>query len=99
MREVYEAEQEKPVWSGPCFGGPLDGQEGASRYPSGFLLVDRQANKVWIYDWSGSDSRFYVRDAEGAELISDRHAVKNRFRAAEESEYDIRAAEWLGGDE
>lgn len=93
MYEEYQAETDKPGWSGICVGGPLDSQEGASRYPSGFLLVDRPANRVWIYDWSESNAMFFVREAEGSELISDPDAPKNRFRAAEESEFDIRAAE------
>lgn len=91
MEEVYSADEDKPVWSGPCVGGPMNNQEGASRFPSGFLLVDRPNNKVWIYDWVPSLSQFLVRAETGAELVNDPEAPKNRVRAAEEAEFDIRA--------
>lgn len=91
MEEVNEADTEKTVWSGTCVGGPLNTKEGASRFPSGFLLVDRPNNRVWIYDWVHTMESFLVRDAEGSELVSDPDAPKNRFRAAEEAEFDIRA--------
>lgn len=87
---------DKHVWSGVCIGGPMNSQEGASRYPSGFLLVDRNINRVWIYDWSEAENCFYVRIADGEELVNDPDAPKNRFRAAEESEFDIRAIDTTG---
>lgn len=91
MIDHSEVESEKVVYSGPCVGGPMNNREGASRYPSGFLLVDRPRDKVWIYDWVHTMESFLVRDADGVDLISDPDAPKNRFRAAEESEFDIRA--------
>lgn len=81
------------LWTGQCLGGPMNGQVGESRFPKGFLLVDRPANRVWIYDFVAGDDVFQVRDESGTELISDPDAERNRFRAAEESKYDIRAAE------
>lgn len=35
---------------GVCTGGPLDGQTWESRFPDGFLLVDRPTQRVLIYD-------------------------------------------------
>lgn len=32
-------------------GGPLDGKKIESRYPKGFLLVDKPQQKVWIYHY------------------------------------------------
>lgn len=84
-------EEEKVVFNGQCVGGPMNARDGASRFPRGFLLVDRPNNRVWIYDWVGTMRQFLVRTEEGAELISDPDADKNRFRAAEEAEFDIRA--------
>jgi len=33
-----------------CEGGPLDGQEIDSRYPMGFLLVDKPNGQCWLYE-------------------------------------------------
>lgn len=83
--------EEKPIWNGPCHGGPMNHEDGVSRFPRGFLLVDRVHNRVWIYDWM--DDGFYVRLENGSVLINDPEAPKNRWRAAEEAEFDIRAWE------
>lgn len=90
------------MWSGPCLGGPLDTREGISRFPQGFLLVDREASRVWIYDLIGfSESptgrAFQVRMQAGELLISDPGAPKNRYRAADEAEFDIRTVDWMPG--
>lgn len=37
-------------------GGPLDGQVIESRYPKGFLLVDKPEQKVWIYHYIAEDA-------------------------------------------
>ena len=89
--------EEPRLWSGPCWGGPLDTQEMVSRYPMGFLLVDRPAGRCWLYDWK--DPGFLVRVADGYPLENDPDAPKNRFRAADEAEYDVVAAPWIGGDD
>lgn len=86
------------MWSGPCLGGPMDAQDGVSRYRSGFLLVDRPGCRVWIYDYvpygeSPTGGAFQVRIQDGEVLIEDWEAPKNRWRAAEEREFDIRALE------
>jgi len=80
MKELLEA---------VCRGGPLDGKVEQSRCPKGFLLVDKPNNRAWIYDYTGGE--FVSR--EPAELISDPTATHNRFRAAEERSYDVRAYE------
>lgn len=82
---------------GVCRGGPLDGKTAVSRFPKGFLLVDKPNNRAWIYEWGfPGEGEFAVRDADGMELISDGSAPMNRFRAAEERSYDVLA---LGGGE
>lgn len=88
-------EPEHQVWTGPCIGGPMDTMEGYSRYPKGFLLVNRPLGRVWLYDWIDADGTFLVREAEGAEMIDDPAADKNRYRAAEEPEFDVIAAPWI----
>jgi hypothetical protein len=77
----------------------MNTREGVSRYPQGFLLVDRESDLVWIYDriplgLSPTGYAFQVRMADGEQLISNTSAPKNRFRAADEREFDIRAAWW-----
>lgn len=84
-------------YTGPCYGGPLDGKEMTSRFPKGFLLVDKQANECWLYDWFGSASAFKVRQEEPMECKTE--GDKNRYRAAEESEFDVIAAPWVGASD
>lgn len=45
---------ERPTYTGLCHGGPLDGKTMISRFPAGFLLVDKPGGLVWIYDTIGS---------------------------------------------
>lgn len=97
-----DTQLEEAMWSGPCIGGPLDTQEGASRFPSGFLLVHRPGDRVWIYERvetpeTPTGYSFLVRVAEGQELVEDPDAPENRFRAAEEAHYDVKAADWIIG--
>jgi hypothetical protein len=80
------------MYKGMCLGGPLDGQEARSRFPKGFLLVDKPANECWIYEWEGGV--FTVRDSEP--MVVQTIGDKNRYRAAEESNYDVLAAPWVG---
>lgn len=73
-------------YEGVCFGGPMNGRDIVCRFPKGFLLVDKPNNKCWIYEWDGK-ALFLVRNEEPMELFSE--GPKNRFRAAEESNYDV----------
>ena len=80
-----------PLFVGTCHGGPWDGVAGESRYPKGFLLAHRPHGQVWIYD-RRDDGDFYARSAV-PEVLRDQGDV-NRFRAADEANYDIRVVEW-----
>lgn len=80
----------------PCVGGPLDGQNAISRFPKGFLLADRVTTRCWIYEWDDERDAFVVRD-ERPDVLYD-HGPRNRFRAAEEFNYDVLAAPWIGGE-
>lgn len=79
------------MYQGRCVGGPLDGQPARSRYPKGFLLVDRPAGQCWIYEWTGT--RFEVRDERPMPVHTE--GPVNRYRAAEEPNYDVLAAPWV----
>lgn len=70
----------------------MDGKTAMSRYPKGFLLVDKPAGWCWIYEWVGG--RFVVRTAAGEPVLTE--GVKNRYRAAAEPNYDVVAAPWVG---
>lgn len=99
---MTEESEDRPMWTGPCIGGPMNHHDGVSRYPAGFLLVDRATGRVWIYDCieePSGECHFLVRETDGRELIDDPAAPKNRFRAAEEAEFDIRAAESATSDD
>ena len=93
MQPESGLDETKQIWNAPCVGGPMDGQDGVSRFPKGFLVVDRVAGKCWLYDYDGTS--FVVREADGMDLIEDENAENNRYRAAEESEYDVIAAPWI----
>ena len=82
------------LFTGRCLGGPLDGEEGQSRFPRGFVLIDKPAGQVWIYDWSEpewGDGVFRVRDPHPMAVLTEA-----RRRAAEGIRYDVRAAPWVG---
>lgn len=83
---------ERVSFEGICFGGPLHGQTWISRFPKGFLLIDRPADKVWFYEWNQTGLRFDVRSEEPEKISTE--GLMNRFRAAEESNYDVIAAPW-----
>jgi hypothetical protein len=71
------------MYTGTARGGPWDGRQAQSRYPRGFLLVDRDKRRVWLYDRQDDDT-FQVRDDAGTELDD-----AGRWRAAEEPDYDL----------
>lgn len=83
------------MYEGICHGGPLNGRTIIVRRPKGFLLVDRPADQCWIYEWR--DDRFEVRDEQPAPVYVE--GPVNRYRAAEEGNYDVVAAPWAGGSQ
>lgn len=80
--------------TGIAHDGPLDGAQLTSRRPLGVLLVDKPARECWLYDWR--DGAFYARTTKPMPLLDS--GADDRFRAAEEGEYDVLAAPWVGGD-
>ena len=90
-------DEDRKIYEGVCHGGPLNGQEMVSRFPKGFLLVDKPASTCWIYEWDEETSSFQVRSEEPMEVFTE--GDKNRYRAAEESNYDVIAAPWVGGQD
>lgn len=90
---------------GPAVGGPLDGATMTSRRPAGVLLVDRPARLCWLYDWRPHfagpvdvPGAFYNRLEAPMPLVDDPNAPDNRERAAEEGQWDVQAAPWVGAE-
>jgi hypothetical protein len=67
-----------------CVGGPLDGREAASRFPKGFLLVDKSNGQCWLYD--ADADKWVLRD--GYPQVWD---PQRSYSAADGSDYDVRA--------
>lgn len=83
-----------PVYySGDCYGGPYDMLRVTSRYPRGFLLVDKPDRICWIYDYA--DGRFTCRDPQGAgdrrEPLAWPLDDVRRWQAADSDSWDVRA--------
>ncbi|HEX8348108.1 MAG TPA: hypothetical protein VF657_25765 [Actinoplanes sp.] len=97
ITEPVDAGEDAGPWEGPARGGPLDGTTQTSRYPRGLLAADRPAGLGWLYDWTGRE--FVARNAGvPVPLIEDPGAPDNRYRAAEEGDFDVIAVPDAGDD-
>lgn len=82
------------LYEGLCVGGPLDGVNGQSRFPRGFVYADAIDGRVWVYDFRdgpdassaklGNRPRFIARE-------EDQLDVGKLTKAAQGSTYDVRA--------
>lgn len=84
-----------------CIGGPMHNMQFTSRFPKGFLVVNRPAGQVALYDYVENSDTFVVRvdlEAHDWRLPERVGADKNRYRAALEPNYDVIAydAERMG---
>jgi hypothetical protein len=85
--EVDDDEPDPPVFTGMCVGGPYNDRTITSRFPGGFVLVDRVRNRAWVYVAGKSPDGvavFVCRDPAGAVLDE-----AGRWRAAESADYDV----------
>jgi hypothetical protein len=85
--ELGDRGDEPQAYTGLCTGGPWNGRHITVRFPRGFLLIDMPGRRCWIYE-RGSDG-FTCRSDEPQPLHDD--GPDNRWRAAEEPDWDIRA--------
>jgi hypothetical protein len=72
-----------------CVGGVLDGQEATSRFPKGFLAVDKPAGQCWLYDIAADSSGWILR--EGYPQPWDR---QKSWLAAEGVDFDVLAVDY-----
>ena len=77
------------LYEGICRGGPLDGQPGLSRNPKGFLLVDRQTGKAWLYTRTDTSGFHICPDPSGDETR--KLDMDRAVDAAVEPDYDVRS--------
>lgn len=75
-------EDENPLLVGICHGGPMNGHEGQSRFPKGFVLMDERDSRAWVYDYE--DGAFVAREVQPLNRVG-------AERAAIEDTYDVRA--------
>lgn len=75
------------LYTGTAIGGPMNGEELISRYPKGVLVVDREANRCWVYKLTGV-TYFLERDDDGSE---ERTIVELKLEntAINEFDYDV----------
>jgi len=76
------------MYTYPCVGGPLAGKTAMSRFADGFILVDKPAQLVWIYDAVHAIDRTEWVMRAGSPSVYDREHARN---AANETYYDVRA--------
>lgn len=82
------------LFAGPVVGGPWDGRRAQSRYPRGFLLVDKPLRQAWLYD-RRDDGAFIVR-RERPETLDD----ARRWTAMEGDAFDLLTVDAeMGGDD
>lgn len=81
------------MYSRKCVGGPLNGKEVQSRFPKGFLLVNRPEKQIALYDLSPVGTWQVRQDNDTWRMpeITDEAEAKNRYRAALEPNYDVLA--------
>lgn len=96
--ELAEDADATDLLEGIAHDGPLDGGTMTSRRPAGVILVDRPAGLCWLYEWHPDAGAFYARTTDGQPLERDPAAGDNLERAAEEGQWDVQAAPWVGGD-
>lgn len=68
------------TYDGVCADGPYAGKRASSRFPRGFLLVDRPRRRVWVYAYAGGVF------TSGPARVLDNDA---RWLAADGDEYDV----------
>lgn len=66
------------LYEGLGIGGPMDGREIESRYPSGVIFVSKPTNRAWIYDFYADQGKFYARPV-GYDALWDEMNVEQKL--------------------
>lgn len=86
-----EKRSKRDLYEGIAQGGPLDGIEIQSRFPRGFVAVDKVNGKAWVYHHR---PRLFLKDAFYLDPDDSGNTEREldhekRWTAAEDIEYDI----------
>ncbi len=76
---------DRVIYEGVAIGGPLHGEFVNSRFPAGFVLVNRAENLSGVYIRTPADSFVYQHDAS---YVEDSEKLR---QVAEGNNYDVRA--------
>ncbi len=80
-RKVMQPQVDKIIFTHVCVGGALDRQAATSRYPGGFLLVDKPNERMQTYkqdaDTWASDGTWQTWDSDAS------------WAAAEGNDFDV----------
>lgn len=88
--------KEKSLHKGVAIGGPFDGKQLESRFPSGVVVVSSPDGLAWIYDGvTGGDERvtYVCRGREAANGGALRLDQSKLGKAADGNTYDVRAVD------
>jgi hypothetical protein len=86
---------DRPLHTGRCIGGPLDGREVSVRYPIGFLAVDRVAGLAWLYRLDADGAFRLVEDGQGRTVRP--LDEDGRRQVVDDPRYDVLAVDTAGG--
>lgn len=70
--------------TGTCSAGPYHGRVISTRFPKGFLLVDRPTGRAWLYKVSGPGTFVCLATAIEVDDVA-------RWRTAEGADFDVLA--------
>lgn len=68
---VFEGYSPPPVYTGLCYGGPMHGLRGESRFLRGFVVVDKPNGLYWQYDDAGDTFVCATPDGEAEAYNAD----------------------------
>lgn len=89
------SEEKEQLYKGVAIGGPFDGRQLESRFPSGVLVVSVPEALAWVYDYADTPDggQFECRDRDSANGGAKRFEQRRAQKAAEGNAYDVRAVD------
>lgn len=77
------------VYTKTAVGGPLDGQQVESRFPMGFILVNKPTRSCWVYKVSQDELTWVIVPEDGGDEARLWDKTKS-MATANGSDYDVR---------